>query len=279
MLPGGLLNMDYYRVCENVFCVADGTTPDTINNRELGMVLRKFKESIKEGKSDKLKKIFFELVRTIPSIRGVQNASRICCDTFVDSAVDEKDLDDILWSISDNIKRLNDSRSKKINYLGQDFFGCAAAGGIIRDDNLIAFNNADAFIMVFDSDHNLLFRTEDRYHQTLRQRTEFINAKFKGGWENPKVRSEYRYRYRNNPSEENSYGTFTGEVLSLALTRTYTYNLSKAHIIIAGTDGCLELLDDNQILDKILEYNDPSKIESVLKRSPSESTMVLYKRI
>lgn len=112
-----LLNLDAYKVGSNSFCVADGTTPDLRNGKELISLLRRLKESAESHDIKALVSLAAEISCNFPNLGAIRRVSSTCCDTFVDMASKDPniELDEIAAVINARIGKLN--KNRKIDYL------------------------------------------------------------------------------------------------------------------------------------------------------------------
>ena len=123
------------------------------------------------------------------------------------------------------------------DYLTKDFAGCVAAVTSTYQDAVTLGFLTDTGVAIFHENGELKFRTEnegpDKFHDKI-----WEDPRLKGlTWEDPRARVIIRSDYRNNPTNENSFGVLTGENSAMNYVRTDTQEIEPGEILVVYTDG------------------------------------------
>jgi len=251
---GFAIDGDSQMAKDNRFCVADGVTRD-----------------FKDGSEFKLPHSLSELHKTLiyyPNILKLKKVSDLCTKLFVTS--DNKDLYSLVNEINNEIALVNDF---PCDYLGNDYYGCTAAGGIIEDGYLQMFNVGDSNILLFDNNLDILFRTVDDYTNGTIDRNKYIYSSDMAGksWSDNSCRAAFRKAFRNteNPG---AFTVLTGENVCPSMTHYYSQPLDEAVFILALTDGYLPIVNDKKKLEALLS----GKLDDTIGH---ERTIIGYEKV
>lgn len=257
---------DYFKVEDNIFCVADGVTRDSI-----------YGESIPYPKN---KQEVEEWIKVYPNPSGAYEAAKICAESFVeklleyDKKIDENVILDAIRIANNKIAKINENR--KIDYLANDLFCCVAVGGCIIENTLYCFSIGDCHITAFDENFNIKFNTINN-HKQFEDYLEIYSKENKYDWNNPKDRVMVRRDFRNKPgkiynNKEISFGVLSGEKEAEHYIDVYKVDLSEIKYICAYSDGCEPFFETKEIAKKIIL--EPEQ----LKNEGKERTLVIYER-
>lgn len=257
---------DYFKVEDNIFCVADGVTRDSI-----------YGESIPYPKN---KQEVEEWIKVYPNPSGAYEAAKICAESFVeklleyDKKIDENVILDAIRIANNKIAKINENR--KIDYLANDLFCCVAVGGCIIENTLYCFSIGDCHITAFDENFNIKFNTINN-HKQFEDYLEIYSKENKYDWNNPKDRVMVRRDFRNKPgklynNKEISFGVLSGEKAAEHYIDVYKVDLSQIKYICAYSDGCEPFFETKEIAKKIIL--EPEQ----LKNEGKERTLVIYER-
>ena len=257
---------DYFKVEDNIFCVADGVTRDSI-----------YGESIPYPKN---KQEVEEWIKVYPNPSGAYEAAKICAESFVeklleyDKKIDENVILDAIRIANNKIAKINENR--KIDYLANDLFCCVAVGGCIIENTLYCFSIGDCHITAFDENFNIKFNTINN-HKQFEDYLEIYSKENKYDWNNPKDRVMVRRDFRNKPgklynNKEISFGVLSGEKEAEHYIDVYKVDLSQIKYICAYSDGCEPFFETKEIAKKIIL--EPEQ----LKNEGKERTLVIYER-
>lgn len=248
------------------FCVSDGVTRDLTNGDEF-----KLPKNIKE---------IMNILKYYPQISELKEVAKMCTSMFTNSySLDTKTL---LEQINTAIKlyyyrNIIGNGEKPCDYLGKNYFGVTAAGGIIRGENLEGFNIGDSNIVLLDKYCNEISKSRDNVKDQKEDREKHIIEKYYPNvrnidelWHDKEFRSWFRKTFTNSSSPY-SFGVLNGEDKALDFINYYNFDLQKAHFILAYTDGFDEIMDSSAKRYKLL-YRKEFKLKK-------EGTMVGYKRI
>lgn len=259
---------DYYVAKEDMFCVADGVTRDSIKG-----------EAVPYPKNEEEAR---EWVKTYPNPSGSYESAKICASQFI-KYLQESDLQNISReTISEIVKRVNKdiseiNQNREIDYLANDYYGCVAVGGYISSNMLYCFSIGDAHIMALDEHGNIQFETINN-HKPFEDYLENVYSKQNQyDWNNSKDRMMVRRDYRNKPEmkyqgKDISFGVLTGEKEAEYYIDTYAIDLTNIKYICAYSDGCEPYFREKSIINKILK--EPEMIE----REGKERTLIIYER-
>ena len=257
---------DYFKVEDNIFCVADGVTRDSI-----------YGESIPYPKN---KQEVEEWIKVYPNPSGAYEAAKICAELFVeklleyDKKIDENVILDAIRIANNKIAKINEDR--KIDYLANDLFCCVAVGGCIIENTLYCFSIGDCHITAFDENFNIKFNTINN-HKQFEDYLEIYSKENEYDWNNPKDRVMVRRDFRNKPgklynNKEISFGVLSGEKEAEHYIDVYKVDLSQIKYICAYSDGCEPFFETKEIAKKIIL--EPEQ----LKNEGKERTLVIYER-
>lgn len=258
---------DYFEAKNDMFCIADGVTRDTIHGESVP-----YPENEQEVK---------KWVRDYPNPSGAYDAAEICAENCIKLLSEYKNINqdimlDIVKKINQEIWNINEGR--KIDYLKEDLYGCVAVGGIIKGNYLYAFSIGDCHIKAFDENFNLKFETINNHTNFEKYLSEIYIKNNDFDWTKSKDRVMVRKDFRNNPEakyngEEVSFGVLTGEKTAEHYIDTYKIDLSEIKYICAYSDGCEPFFEKKDTLKEIIE--EPSKVE----KEGKERTLVIYKKV
>ncbi len=257
---------DYFKVEDNIFCVADGVTRDSI-----------YGESIPYPKN---KQEVEAWIKVYPNPSGAYEAAKICAESFVeklceyDKKIDENVILDAIRIANNKIAKINENR--KIDYLANDLFCCVAVGGCIIENTLYCFSIGDCHITAFDENFNIKFNTINN-HKQFEDYLEIYSKENEYDWNNPKDRVMVRRDFRNKPgklynNKEISFGVLSGEKEAEHYIDVYKVELSQIKYICAYSDGCEPFFETKEIAKKIII--EPEQ----LKNEGKERTLVIYER-
>lgn len=259
---------DYYVAKEDMFCVADGVTRDSIKG-----------EAVSYPKNEEEAR---EWVKTYPNPSGAYESAKICANQFV-KYLQESDLQNISReTILEIVKRVNKdiseiNQNREIDYLANDYYGCVAVGGYISSNMLYCFSIGDSHIMALDENGNIQFETINN-HKPFENYLENVYSKQNQyDWNNPKDRIMVRRDYRNKPEmkyqgKDISFGVLTGEKEAEYYIDTYAIDLTNIKYICAYSDGCEPYFREKSIINKIL------KEPEIIEREGKERTLIIYER-
>lgn len=257
---------DYFKVEDNIFCVADGVTRDSI-----------YGESIPYPQN---KQEVEEWIKVYPNPSGAYEAAKICAESFVeklleyDKKIDENVILDAIRIANNKIAKINENR--KIDYLANDLFCCVSVGGCIIENTLYCFSIGDCHITAFDENFNIKFNTINN-HKQFEDYLEIYSKENEYDWNNPKDRVMVRRDFRNKPgklynNKEISFGVLSGEKEAEHYIDVYKVDLSQIKYICAYSDGCEPFFETKEIAKKIII--EPEQ----LKNEGKERTLVIYER-
>ncbi len=257
---------DYFKVEDNIFCVADGVTRDSI-----------YGESIPYPQN---KQEVEEWIKVYPNPSGAYEAAKICAESFVEKLleyhkkIDENVILDAIRIANNKIAKINENR--KIDYLANDLFCCVAVGGCIIENTLYCFSIGDCHITAFDENFNIKFNTINN-HKQFEDYLEIYSKENEYDWNNPKDRVMVRRDFRNKPgklynNKEISFGVLSGEKEAEHYIDVYKVELSQIKYICAYSDGCEPFFETKEIAKKIIL--EPEQ----LKNEGKERTLVIYER-
>lgn len=256
---------DYFIAKENIFCVADGVTRDSIHGTAIPY--------------PKDKKEVEEWLKVYPNPSGAYEAAKICAENFakyISKEIKQINKQVILESVKKvnrDIWKINEKRS--IDYLKNDLFCCVAVGGCIINNVLYCFSIGDCHIEVLDKDCNIEFSTKNNHLQFEDYLNNVYCKEHEYNWNNNEDRKMVRRDYRNKPKkayngQDISFGVLSGEKEAEYYIDVYEINLNKAKYICAYSDGCEPFFASKEnIIDVV---NKPSKIEHEGK----ERTLIIY---
>lgn len=258
---------DYFVVQDNIFCVADGVTRDSIYGQVIPYP--KNREEVE----------FW--VKVYPNPSGAYVAAKICADSFV------KYVSECKTEMSENIimeiaKRTNQeiweiNKDRQIDYVKDDLFCCVAVGGKIVDNTLYCFSIGDCHITLLDEDCNIKFTTINNHRNFEDYLNNIYCKENEFDWSKPEYRVMVRRDYRNKPEvkykeQEVSFGVLSGEKEAEHYIDTYKVDLTDVKYICAYSDGCEPFFENKEKLKEIIQ--NPEK----LKDGGKERTLIIYER-
>lgn len=263
---------DSFCVDNNIFCVADGITRELSSGRAFF-----YPTTIEEAKY---------IIANYPNPSGATLASQLCANNFVKYAselpqdsITENDILEIVKKINKDIKDLNKSKNKKIDYGFNDYFACVAVGGIIKENTLYCFAICDCKIYLLDENYNIVFNSASSSLSLIPYKDSFSFYKLfnlNWNWSNIKYRKRYRRVIRNNTKRlhqnKYTYGALTGEKSAIPFIKTYKIPLDNVKYILAFSDGCDDCLNSKEKIISVLE--NPEQIQNEIH----EKTLLIYKR-
>lgn len=257
---------DYFVVKDNIFCVADGVTRDSVNGEVIPYP--KNKEEVEYW------------VRVYPNPSGAYEAARICADSFVKyvseckDEINENTIMEIAKKTNQDIWEIN--KDREIDYVKDDLFCCVAVGGKIIDNTLYCFSIGDCHITLLDENFGTKFTTINN-HKQFENYLDMYCKENEFDWSNPKYRIMVRRDYRNKPEvkyndKEVSFGVLSGEKEAEHYIDTYKVDLTDVKYICAYSDGCEPFFEDKEKLKEIIQ--NPEKLQNEGK----ERTLIIYER-
>ncbi len=258
---------DYFLAKDNIFCIADGVTRDSIYGQVIPYP--KNKEEVE----------FW--VKVYPNPSGAYTAAKICANSFVkhisecEDEVNENVIMEIVKKVNQEIWEIN--KNRQIDYVANDLFCCVAVGGKIEDNTLYCFSIGDSHITLLDENFNVKFTTINN-HRNFEEYLDNVYCKENEfDWSNPKYRVMVRRDYRNKPNvkyngKEVSFGVLSGEKEAEHYVDTYKVDLTGVKYICAYSDGCEPFFEDKEKLKEIIL--NPEKLQNEGK----ERTLIIYER-
>ncbi|RMD66207.1 hypothetical protein D6817_04575 [Candidatus Pacearchaeota archaeon] len=251
---------------EGIFAVADGVTRDPYeflpNTRTLKGKI-KFALSYPRPSPAKIASEIF--TQTFPEVlRDYEPANR-----------DEKAIRDAFKEANRRIGEWNAQHIPNPDYLLRDFAGCVAAGTHLYQGSVYLGFIADCGVAIFDNKGNVKFRTEnqgpDKFGKHVWQDPRLQEI----GWENPEARRIVRRDYRNNPSEEHSFGVLTGEENAMHYVRTARQYIHPGEFMIVYTDGLEPIIFSGEFADK-LRQRDLRGLERLCREKVRTEGTLIY---
>ncbi len=228
---------DSYRISQapRIIAVADGVTRDP---------------------SEYLPRTKLQFVLQYPYPSPAKIAAHIACNAFVQSMQnftikDEKAVRKSIEESNKRIKSWNDNNLPFPDYLTEDFAGCVFAGTVQEKDLVHWGYLCDCGVAIFDEKGNLRFRTADE-GPAKHDKYIWQDPRLQGiGWRNPKARKIIRKDYRNNPSQEHSFGVLTGEDTAMHYVKTGTEELKPNESLIVYSDGLENIIFSNKFAEAL----------------------------
>lgn len=257
---------DYFLVKDNIFCVSDGVTRDSVNGEVIPYP--KNKEEVEYW------------VRVYPNPSGAYEAAKICADSFVKyvsecaDEINEDNMKEIVKKTNQEIWKIN--KDRKIDYVKDDLFCCVAVGGKIVDNTLYCFSIGDCHITLLDENFDTKFTTINN-HKQFENYLDMYCKENEFDWSNPKYRIMVRRDYRNKPDvkyndKEVSFGVLSGEKEAEHYIDTYKVDLTDVKYICAYSDGCEPFFENKEKLKEIIQ--NPERLQNEGK----ERTLIIYER-
>ncbi len=257
---------DYYIAKEEMFCIADGVTRDSIEGKAVP-----YPKNEKEATA---------WVQTYPNPSGAFESAKICSNQFIQyleagdrQKISKNKILEIVKNVNQDILKINENR--QIDYLANDYYGCVAVGGYISSNTLYCFSIGDCHIITLDENAHIQFETINN-HKAFEDYLENVYCKqHTYDWNCAKDRMMVRRDYRNKPEvkyngKEVSFGILTGEKEAEHYIETYAVDLTNVKYICAYSDGCEPYFKDKEIIKKILEKPE------IIEREGKERTLVIY---
>jgi hypothetical protein len=162
------------------------------------------------------------------------------------------------------------------DYVLKDYAGCVASGAALNNGLIHIGFLSDCGVAIFDEKGDLKFRTENQgpdQHESYFWKDERLQSL---DWRNPEARRIIRRNYRNNPSQEHSFGVLTGEKSAMDYVKTTTQELKPNHSLVLYTDGLEPIVFSGEFADN-LRKKDTKGLEKLCKRNvETEGTLILY---
>ena len=257
---------DQYYANDREAIVADGITRDPI------------------GISDFSKHTNIDMIKQYPRPSGAELAARKVCDSFSNSSGTLKER---LVIANKEVKVLNQKYIKNCDYLENDYYGTVASCINIQNNVLNYAYICDCGIIVYDSNGNIKFKTEDDKELYSDPYIDKIGIP----WYLPEAREIVRSKYRNNlnniiDGKCVSYGALTGEEDAIHFIREGSVHLDNEDIIVVYSDGFTNYLNDNEFINQLLNFNKEKFEEFIENKSKEdyekygkEKTLVIYKTV
>ncbi len=173
------------------------------------------------------------------------------------------------------IEKWNAQNIQNPDYTLKDFAGCVASGASLNQGLVYLGFLTDCGVAIFDYDGDLRFRTEnqgpDKHDKYIWQdeRLQTID------WKNPEARRIVRRDYRNNPSEEHSFGVLTGEETAMDYVRTATQEIKPSEYLIVYSDGLEPIIFSDKFAEK-LKQGDSAGLERLCKQKVKTEGTLIY---
>lgn len=259
----GFPQEDSYKIFNGkrkIACVADGVTRDFVD----GNVVTKDLEGILKFWTGKYPK-------------HAQKVSQICVKNFI--------LTKSLEEANKSIERYNSKTFKEIDYLGNDFVGCTAAG-FVEEEGILDYQFiADSGLAIFGKNGDLKFKTPNEGPNSKGSIDEAVKQKYNSNFDEKKGRAMIRSQYRNNPNEPLAYGVLTGEKTAENYIRKGREFLREGDNVLLYTDGVGEIIFEkgeelNGNFVNFLTNKDSFLLKKLCqKRVSTEGTLVVYQHL
>lgn len=259
---------DFFVVENNIFCVADGVTRDSIYGTAIPYP--KNKEEVEEW------------VKIYPNPSGAYEAAKICAESFVkyiskykSEEINEDIIKKAIKKANNDIWEIN--KNREIDYLKDDLFCCVAVGGYIANNILYCFSIGDCHITLLDENFDVKFSSINNHKQCENYFKNVLRKNNSYKWSDPEYRVMVRRDYRNKPEmkyngEEVSFGALTGEKEAEHYIDVYKVDLSDVKYICAYSDGCEPFFEQKETMKEVV--TNPEKIELEGK----ERTLIIYEK-
>lgn len=235
---------DAFLIDDRIFCVADGVTRDPISPKD-------FTDRSVE-----------EILEKYPNPSGAKLAADVFCENFTKllKAEKRKNIKNVknafIWG-NKAIAQLNKNHIKKVDYLVNDYFGCVASGGVVKNKKLYWGAICDCGIRVYGKSGKIKFKTSNWMKTFEIYENKYIRKK-NFDWGLPKYRKLIRSEYRNNIKKNFnnkliSFGVLTGEKEAEYFMKFGEVNLTKGDLIVFYTDGFENTVKHSRFFDVI--YN------------------------
>ena len=225
---------------------------------------------------------FEEMLEKYPRPSGAEIAAKEICNTFYKSTGTLKERLEIC---NNNIKKLNEKNIKVCDYLQNDLYAAVASCIKIENDVLYYAYICDCGVIIYDSQGNIKFQTDD---DKRLYSDPYIN-KIGIPWNLPESRVIVRRDFRNKPNNIKdgkcvSYGAITGEKEALNFIRSGKKTIEKGDLVLVYSDGFSNFLHEKDFINEIKNFNKDSFEDYVNNKSTidynsygKEKTIVLYK--
>lgn len=252
---------DYFCISDNIFCVADGVTRDSVNGTSVI-----YPETLEEVK---------EWIKSYPNPSGAYQAAKITADNFVKNIRNSNTINKEI--IYEAVKKANAevwkiNKDRKIDYLKDDLYCTVAVGGIILKNKFIGFSIGDCHIKILNEQFEEIFKSINN-HQNFETYQKKTLSNYGLDWENPKDRILVRAAFRNNPIiKDKSFGVISGEIEAMEYVDIYEVDLKDAKYICAYSDGCEPNFENKEkIKNTIVNPED-------IKNRGKEKTLIIYEK-
>ncbi len=209
-------------------------------------------------------------------------ASDIFTQTFPlvlrDYDLPNRDENAIRTAFEEANKRIGEWNAKNMpnpDYVLRDFAGCVSSGTQLNQGLVYLGFLTDCGVAIFDEGGNLRFRTEnqgpDKHDKYIWQDEKLQKI----DWRNPEARRIVRRDYRNNPTEEHSFGVLTGEETAMHYVRTATQEIKPNEHLIVYSDGLEPIIFSEEFADK-LRKRDVRGLENLCKQKVRTEGTLIY---
>lgn len=259
---------DYFKVKDNLFCVADGVTRDSIQGEAIPYP--KNREEVEEW------------IKVYPNPSGAYKVAKICADKFIEylskyeqNQINEQVILESVKLVNKDIWKINEGR--KIDYTKEDLYCCVAVGGIIINNLLYCFSIGDSHIVTLDEEANVIFETNNNHKQFEDYLDNIYSKENKFDWNNAKDRAMVRRDYRNKPEKQYqgkdvSFGVLSGEEDAVYYIEVYKVNLENTKYVCIYSDGCEPYFKTQASRLKIV------KNPKLIQKEGKERTLIMYEK-
>ncbi len=198
-----------------------------------------------------------ELLAYYPNPSGAAWAAELFCTTFVQEMKSNLSIKHAFLDANKAIHKLNQKHIKGVDYLQNDYFGCVASGGVMRDRVLRWGVIGDCGIIVFSKKGEMRFQTPNSmaaFENAVRQG----NITFK--WETDEGRRCVRSQYRNRPDqlidgECVSYGALTGEPSAESFIYSGELEIETGDLVLFYSDGFEPIVRHPKFWEEVGRYS------------------------
>ena len=217
-------------------------------------------------------------------VSGKESPAKIAADLFCNNfvyywdslKVKEKNVLDAFEYANKSIHVWNNKEIPNPDYTTVDLAGCVASGAVIINDICFWGFICDCGIVLVNKDGEILFKTKDE-GPTVHEKYIWKDKKLQGlTWRDAESRKIIRTQFRNNPSEEHSFGVLTGENLAMKYVRTAKTLLMKGDVVIVYTDGLEPLFSQKKFSELIKNRNFGGLKQLSQEIVQSEGSLVYY---
>ncbi|MBS3088620.1 hypothetical protein J4402_02455 [Candidatus Pacearchaeota archaeon] len=256
---------------ETVFAVADGVTRDCKNGEPLQKNLRSALNALRYYPKPSPAAIAADIF-------AVNFVEEMCRNNVMNNAT----MRESIRFGNKEIKSWQEKYIPKPDYLVNDFPGCTAACIAKPFPQIVSWGYiCDSGAALFDWKGNLKNRTQNDGPST-KDKYIWASEKLKGlTWKDAEARRIIRSEFRNNPSEEYSFGVLTGEENAMCYVRTGMWEKKPRDVAVIYTDGVEHILfgqdgDVNGDFAKKIKFEDWEGIERLCcERVRTEGTLIL----